>query len=342
MKSLPLLFAAAMLVGVGWSPGSRAQSAPQPVVLEVQPLPVAPVPKSSASSLKFADHLFADGDFYRAITEYRRYLFEVKGQGTFAPRAACAIGEALFRGGQFEAAARQWDEVAQRAHSIELRWQAIFSSGLAYLKAEQSFAAVPRFRLLVEDEKTPPVVRTHARWFLAWGYLDAGNLEMARQNLSVLAKPNGPLSSEATALLHALAPENLPKRKNPLMAGLLSAVPGLGHFYLGQWQVGFTSLLWSGLFFAGAGYSALNEDYVVAGALGLVGLGWYSGGAYGAIAGALQHNRDQVLNWRNGFCCGASRQLPDVQDLQTNGTFSPGTYPHLGVMLAPTASDGVE
>ena len=326
------------------STSALAQEAPVPVTLEVKPMPAKSHIVVGEQSLDFADHLFADGDFYRAITEYRRYLFQVKGQGDGAARAACAIGEALYRGGEYEAAAMQWDEVAQRAKASELRWQALFSAGMAYLSAEQSFAAKPRFRLVVEDENAPMVLRAHAQWFLAWGHLDAGEMELARMVLGGLTASESLLKNQAQALLNDIEAEALPEGKSPLMAGLLSVVPGMGHFYLGQWQTGFTSMLWSGVLLGGAGYSAYTQDYVVAGALAVLGLGWYSGGAYGAISGAMQHNRDQIHNWREKilFQHGASRQLPDLRALQENGIFAPGTYPQLGIKLAPTSTDGVE
>ena len=60
--------------------------------------PASAASTSAAETLAFADHLFLDGDWYRSITEYRRFLFEVKGRHEEAPRAALAIGEALLRG----------------------------------------------------------------------------------------------------------------------------------------------------------------------------------------------------------------------------------------------------
>ena len=318
------------------------------VELEVKPLVVLPQNRApNADTLSFADHLFADGDYYRAITEYRRYLFSVKGQGDDAARAACAIGEALFRGEQYEAAAKQWDEVAQRAASTALRHQALFSAGLAYLHAQQSYAAKPRFRLLAEDEQTIAPMRAHAQWLLAWGHLDSGELEMARMVLEGLAQKPSSLQQRAKTFLKAIEPEAMPRAKSPLSAGLLSVFPGGGHFYLGQWQIGLTSLVWSGGLMAAAGYSALQQDYVMAGALGVVGLGWYAGGVYGAIAGAMQHNRDLIFNWREKTLLhyGDKRQLPDLPALQKAQQFRPGTLPHVGIVpvkLAPAGALEVE
>ena len=55
----------------------------------------------------------------------------------------------------------------------------------------------------------------------------------------------------------------------------------------------------------------------MASVLGVVGLGWYSGGVYGAIAGAMQHNRDLIYNWREKTLLhyGEKRQVPDLPQL---------------------------
>ena len=329
---------------------SGAQEKPQKTIveLEVKPLPLLSNDSTSFdATLAFADHLFSDGDYYRAMTEYRRYLFEVKGQGSQAARAACAVGEALYRGEQYEAAAKQWDEVAERAQSTALRHQALFSAGLAYLQAKQSYAAKPRFRLLAQDEEAEKTLRAHAQWLLAWGHLDGGEIEMARVVLQGLAQSPSSLQAQAKLFLKAIAPEGLPETKSPLAAGLLSVVPGGGHFYLGQWQVGMTSLIWSGGLLAASAYSAMQQDYVMAGALGVIGLGWYSGGVYGAIAGAMQHNRDLILNWREQTLLhfGEKRQLPDLPMLKEQRKLNPGTLPHMGIVplkLAPMGSNDVE
>jgi len=327
-----------------------AQEKPQNTIVQLEVKPLAPLSNEQTSfdaTLTFADHLFADGDYYRAITEYRRYLFQVKGQGAQAARAACAVGESLYRGEQYEAAAKQWDEVAERAQSAALRHQALFSAGLAYLQAKQSYAAKPRFRLLAQDEGAEKSLRSHAQWLLAWGHLDSGEVEMARVVLQGLVESPSSLQSQAESFLKAIAVEALPEPKSPLAAGLLSVVPGVGHFYLGQWQVGMTSLIWSGGLLAASAYSALQQDYVLAGALGVVGLGWYSGGVYGAISGAMQHNRDLVLNWREQTLLhfGEKRQLPDVPMLKEQHRFKPGTLPHVGIVplkLAPMGPNDVE
>lgn len=211
---------------------------------------VANAPKENAgqSELAFADHLFLDGDYYRAITEYRRFLFAVRGRAPDAPRAAMAIGEALLRGEKWDAAGRQYDGIATRTQQVSLRQQALFAAGRAYLMDARPEMAKPRFRLLVEEPTTPTGLSHDASWFLAWGHFDAGELEDAYKVFLRIAQSDGAHATDAQGVVQALLDKDKLDQKDPMLAGLLSIVPGLGHFYLGRWGVGLTSLTWNGVF----------------------------------------------------------------------------------------------
>lgn len=285
---------------------------------------------TSSTTLQFADHLFLDGDWYRAITEYRRFLYEVKGRGPEAERAALAIGEALARGEQWDAAGRQLDGVAQRAGNEDLRRAAMFSAGRAYLLDLRPELAKPRFRLLVEDGETEAKLKTQSRWLLAWGHFDAGELTEAREYFQQLADvKGGPHATEAAGIVKAIDAKDDVELKDPLLAGTLSLVPGLGHFYLGQWGVGTTSLVWNGLFIFAAISAWLSGDIGVAAVLSIFELGWYAGGVFGAVAGAVRHNRDAVKNWKDDVLVnyGATRELPEMHEI---AEAPPGTLLRFG------------
>lgn len=280
--------------------------------------------READATLHFADHLFLDGDYYRAISEYRRYLFATKGRGDEAPRAAMAIGEALLRGEQLDAAGRQLDGVATRTLDLKLRREALFGSGLAYLEDNRPEMAKPRFRLIVEDKDTDPATALHARWLLAWGHFDAGELDKAREVFSVLAA-QGVFAQEAAGVVAALDAKTKLELKDPLVAALLSIIPGAGHLYLGQWATGVTSLAWNALFIAAAVSAWISGDWGVAIVLTFLELGWYSGSMFGAVAGAYRHNRDVIRNWRDEVVMkyGTRRELPELNavDRAPPGTF---------------------
>ncbi len=310
--------------------------------LSVQPTPVAPVAPvdaamqqdaapveptaapadavdpSAQQALAFGDHLFSDGDWYRAITEYRRYLYVVKGRSNEAPRVAMAIGEALLRGEQYDAAGRQLDGVAQRAATTDLRRDALFAAGRAYLLDSRPELAKPRFRLLVEDKEADDKLKAHATWLLAWGHFDAGELTEARAYFQRLSQQRSGFEKDAAGILDRIDHKDDVALKDPLLAAVLSGIPGLGHVYLGQYAVGATSFVWNAIFIAAIVHAIIVGDYGVAVLLSFAELGWYSGGIFGAVAGAYRHNRDAVRNWRDDVLAsyGQRRELPEMKDVQ--------------------------
>jgi hypothetical protein len=315
-----------------------AMAEPAPAPTPDTPTDAAPVvattpdTASARENLAFADHLFLDGDWYRSITEYRRYLFLVKGKGQQAPRAALAIGEALLRGEQWDAAGRQLDGVATRAGDIDLRRTALYAAGRAYLLDGRPEFAKPRFRLLAEDAGAPAALRAESTWMLAWGHFDAGELGLATENFQRLVAAGGAHAEDAKGAAEAIAHEEDVELKNPLLAGTLSLIPGLGHFYLGQWAVGVTSLVWNTLFIIATVGAWLTGQWGTAIVLTVFELGWYGGGIFGAVAGAYRHNRDAVKNWREDVLSryGNTRELPEPQSFKDNKDALPGTLLRFG------------
>jgi hypothetical protein len=273
----------------------------------------------SGLSLRFADHLFGDGDYYRAITEYRRYLWQSQGRGDDAPRAALAIGEALLRGEQWDAAGRQLDGVASRTADMELRRVALFGAARAYLEDGRPELAKPRFRLLVADTEAEAGLQQQSRFLLAWGHFDAGELDKARELFQSIALSDSPHAAHAKGVVEAIDKKGELDTKDPLVAALLSIIPGGGHMYLGQWGTGVTSLAWNTLFIVAAVSAWLTGDWGVAAVLTFAELGWYSGSMFGAISGAFRHNRDAVRNWRDETIAthGALREFPELADVET-------------------------
>lgn len=305
-------------------------TAPSPSPLTAPP-PPASTAMDTGLTLRFADHLFGDGDYYRAISEYRRYLFLTEGRGDEAPRAALAIGEALLRGEQWDAAGRQFDGVATRTLDMNLRRGALYAAARAYLEDGRPELAKPRFRLLVADPDADASLADSARMLLAWGHFDAGELDKAREVFAAVAASESPFAKDAKGVVEALDKKGELDTKDPLVAALLSIVPGGGHMYLGQWGTGFTALAWNTLFVVAAVSAWITGDWGVAAVLTFAELGWYGGSMFGAIAGAYRHNRDAIRNWRDETIAthGAHRLIPDAYEsdqmpgtlLRLRGTF---------------------
>lgn len=314
------------------SPLPEDVAVPPPLPQLVPPELAADV-SANRGALAYADHLFLDGDWYRSIGEYRRYLYLMRGRGPHAPRAAIAIGEALMRGRQWDAAGRQLDGVAQRSSDLLKRRVALFGAARAYLLDGRPELSKPRFRLIAEDEDTAPAMRREATWLLAWGHFDAGEFEKAEEYFAQLAQAEGPHGEAAAGIVAQLQLRPGLSKRNPILAGALSLIPGLGHMYLGQWSVGLTSFGWNALFTFAAVTAWLQGQWGVALVLTVMEVAWYSGGIFGALAGTLRYNRDVIRNWRDQIIAeyGASREMPAMHLFPNRDENPPGAAARFGI-----------
>ncbi len=96
--------------------------------------------------------------------------------------------------------------------------------------------------------------------------------------------------------------KNDPPKKNPTLAGIMSAViPGSGKMYVGEWGDGIMALITSGLF-AFLAYDNFKANHKTR-AWVFTGLGafFYAGNVYGSVAAAQIYNAKIVFDFENGL-----------------------------------------
>jgi hypothetical protein len=255
---------------------------------------------------RFADHLAAQGDHYRAIGEYKRALF----LAPTAPEAArweLGIGESLRQGEQHEQAARQFDQVAETRR--EVRGEALLGAARSYFAANQLEAAASRAKAAAEAFEPPAKVR-EARFTEGWALLRAGRDAEAKAAFEA-AKGPGVVGEGAARVVEVLPQlETLPAR-NPVLAGVLGLVPGLGHLYIGEPATAVSALVWNGVF-AWAIYETVQQrQWPLVTVLAMFQTMWYGGSIVGAISGAQRYNRDARLNAMDDIAGLASPRLVD-------------------------------
>lgn len=236
-------------------------------------------------SLSFADILFAEGDHYRAITEYKRFLHLFPADSE-APRATLRIAECYLAG-------RRWAEAETALERVEREHPGTTEAGqaallLAEVPYRQGHFAAARRRFLQLAEQAPdPANRREARYRLAWSLIEEGRYAAAAQELAPLTE------AKAAELAAELPPlERLP-RKSPHLAGALSALlPGAGQLYAGRPRDAALALLLNTAFIAGAWESFDNGNEVVGGILLLFEAGWYTGNIFNAATSAQKFNRE--------------------------------------------------
>lgn len=240
--------------------------------------------------LLFADHLLNDGEYFRAITEYRRFLFTYP-DDTRATMALFRIGQAFYRGESYAEALQTFRELERRDPDGSYGQQARLWQGESLLRQAQYRAAEQIYTRFI-DQTEPASLTPYAHYQRGWTFLYRRQWQEAAQAWQRVP-PDHPLYPAAQQLVsESQVGERLP-RKSPALAGLLSGVlPGSGQLYIGRRGDALLAFLLNGLFIAGTIEAIDHGELAVAGVLSFFEAGWYIGNVYGAVNGAHKHNRN--------------------------------------------------
>jgi len=210
---------------------------------------------------EFAETLFSQGEYYRAISEYQRLLYFFPGS-RYRGGAALRIAEADLNGGDPQGAERHLtallNDPAWKPIAAELR----FLRAVAHLEQNAQ--------------------RPYPLW--------EPQVHAALEDLRALP-PEWPGTARARGFQSAVE-QGLPEDgKSPwLAAGLSSLVPGLGSVYVERYREGLLALFVNGVF----GYAAVNAWRAgregLGTVLGTAALAFYGGAVYAAANGAHQYN----------------------------------------------------
>jgi tetratricopeptide (TPR) repeat protein len=241
--------------------------------------------------LKLADAFLSQGEYYRAVTEYKKFLILFPGspKGDYA---LFSMGMAYFNGQEYNHAVEAFASVVQKYRNSGSAPGAGYYEGVSYVKLNMPDMAGRAFDRVVElypssgfapmaiigkslllfDERDTPDSRNALKQYLV-NYPNNAKRENVREAIRLLDQTG-----------------ELPQ-KSPLLAGVMSAViPGSGQIYAGHYGDGITSFFLNGLFIAGTVVAIKQENYAVAGVVGVIGLPFYAGNIYGAANAAKKWN----------------------------------------------------
>lgn len=249
--------------------------------------------------LSFADALFAEGDYFRAITEYKRFTF-LYPHHPRAGRAHLQIGLSYLRGQQWEDARLTFDAIAREHPGEDVGMEAAFLKGETAFLEGHYLQAILDLRPLAE-RYGQTTSGQKARYRLGWSYLRARQWSEAAHTFEAIDTAS-PLFPSARSLGDAVREADELPRKSPVLAGALSTVvPGAGHVYTGRFRDGVMALLLNGAFLVTGIEAVAAGNEAVAGLLFFFEAAWYSGSIYGAVSAAHKYNRDQEERWLQGL-----------------------------------------
>ena len=194
-------------------------------------------------SIGFADALMRQADYYRAITEYKRVIYECPGD-SLQKHSLLQIATAYRKSGKLRSSVRYSEAFLQRSDlSASQRWSGNVNLGMAYLEDHMPQFALPPLRIADASDTTgfPALC------------LGLADLQMRRLESAEACFSKGEATSrdsmfrqQAAALARATEQFSRRPRKSSLAASLMSAVvPGAGQVYCGHTYDGIQAFLYT-------------------------------------------------------------------------------------------------
>ena len=238
--------------------------------------------------LGFAESLYSEGDYYRAITEYKRFNF-LYPVDLLVEKSDFRIGECYFK-------AKRWSEAIDVFKPFILKYprgsfrdNAIFMRGQAEKQLKRYPDALSTFDELIKSQSS--AFSDKARYERAMILVEQEEWVKAREAFATLSEDN-PLYSSALRFSQGLERMDQIPQKSPAVAGTLAAIlPGAGHLYTERPRDALVSFLLNGSFIWAAIELFRNNNYVAGGIVTFFEIGWYSGNIYSAVSSAHKFNR---------------------------------------------------
>jgi hypothetical protein len=240
------------------------------------------------STSSFADYLFGKGEYYRAITEYHRYLFFSTKSFEDTNYCKTQIFKCYYFGEDYQEALT----IAENAYRT-IPFQRTF-----YRNQWNNFGAVCYLRIgfpksalkCLEQQKDEP----QAEFLRGVAYFQLFDWDSAMEKFTSLKDTKDvSIAKFSEKLVECVHKGQYLSQKSPLIAGVSSAlIPGSGYIYLGKYQTGLSSLLVNSLLI-GTTYELQKKGYRFTSGLSfLLAFGWYVGNIYGSINSSIEQNQE--------------------------------------------------
>jgi tetratricopeptide (TPR) repeat protein len=243
----------------------------------------------------FANHLYRKQDFYRALSEYKRFIFLFPSDGR-ASEAELQIGRCYRYGGELEKAYDHFVQLFNRRSKEQVGRQALLE--IIAIREEQERYSEGIYWVTRFIEHYPDASNIDDVYMLlAWLLIGSGDYEQAVATLNRIPE-RSEYHSTVVSLSQALRQRPDLSKKSPTLAGAMSAVlPGSGLLYTGRPGEAATSFLLNAIFIAGAVVAFENDSPVLGGILIFFELGWYVGGIRSAADAAREENKQKEVEY---------------------------------------------
>jgi tetratricopeptide (TPR) repeat protein len=252
---------------------------------------------SEEKQYNFAISLFNEGEYYRAITEWKRFIHYFP-ESNLIDDATIFIGRSYFMGEKYDDAIDKFKDFRDAFPDSDLIPECLYSIGVAHLKKGEYHWARDFFKK-AHSEYPNNIWADRGIIMNGWSYAKEGDFHKAGEEIKLENILDEQLRLKAEEISNEIKKSEGLHRKSPYTAGLLAAVlPGSGHFYLGRYKDGTVAFLLNASFIWGAVASFHQNNYAVGGILTFFEVGWYTGNIYSAVGAAQKHNHWEENRFR--------------------------------------------
>jgi len=241
--------------------------------------------------LDFAEEYFSKGEYLKAIAEYERFIFLFQ-KDERVKKAMHQIGMAYYNSRRFNDAIDAFNDLIEKYGKSDISdadvTKAYFMLSECYVKLNAFEQAVSNlhYMLTLTSDKD---ITDETYYRIGWIYLEKGDSSNARNYFEKIENEKYRIRE----LYAGLDKESLIPRKNPVLAGVLSVIPGGGFLYCERYYDALTAFLLNSLLIYAAYESFDNDMNALGGLISLVETGFYTGNIYGGITSAHKYNKDQ-------------------------------------------------
>jgi tetratricopeptide (TPR) repeat protein len=250
---------------------------------------------------RFAETLRAEGDYDRAITEYRRLLFYFP-DSEFQNSAFKAIFYCYYESQNYLTAIHWGQDILARGmNSIEDNELRLFL-GASYFKLGNFSLARNYFAEVISTDEG--VFREKSYLLQGLAFAKEAHWDYAQKCFAGVTSDSE--LYEAAQECAKLAQEGKKLTlKNPTAAGILAIIPGLGYLYDGYEQTALAAFIVNGLFIWATVEAFRKDNESLGTMLSVLSFGWYAGNVYGSVLSAHRRNiklkNDLLVKFDVGF-----------------------------------------
>jgi TolA-binding protein len=238
---------------------------------------------------EFAGHYFDAGEYYRAIGEYKRFIYFFP-EDTRHEQAMYKIGMCYLNGQKFQEAINTLKNLLTQFPSTDFKTKARFRISQCFAELKEYLRAIDSLDRIAATAKDTDI-SDKAYYRRGWIYLEMDQWEAAEKSFACISSKNREQYRLET-LSHEMRQKKELKTKNPTTSGILAIIPGAGHLYCGRYRDAAMAFLFNSAMIYAA-YEAFDHNHdVLGGIITFFEVGLYSGNIYSAVNCAHKYNRD--------------------------------------------------